>query len=111
MPCAMSDRTTASPPLISGIFLSPPGVHVHDASRRRAAAHWRCPEGTASWAFRRGGGPRVLDHPPDRVRRRWHLDVAYAVPGERIHDGADDDGGRRRSAAFAAGLDAERIGR
>ena len=54
---------------------------------------------------------RVLDRLPDRERRRRHRDVADAVVAQRIDDGADDHRERRRGAAFAAGLDAERIGR
>src|SRR3954467_5366598 len=53
----------------------------------------------------------LLDRLPDRERRRRHGDIADAVVAERIDDGADDDRERWRRAAFAARLDAERIGR
>ena len=56
-------------------------------------------------------GLRVLDRLPDRERRRRHGDVAHAEVAQRIDDGADHHRERRRGAAFAAGLDAERIGR
>src|SRR5215470_2839822 len=53
---------------------------------------------------------RLLDRLPDIIRRRRHADIADAVNRERIHDRAHHDGGRRGGAAFAARLDAERIG-
>src|SRR5262249_31503890 len=53
-----------------------------------------------------GAGDRL----PHRKRRRRHLDVAHAVILQRIEDGADHDRERRGGAAFAARLDAERIG-
>src|SRR5258708_1486412 len=53
----------------------------------------------------------VADELPDPIRRRRHLYVAHAEIPQRIHDSADDDGRRRRGAALATGLDAERIGR
>src|SRR5439155_9752419 len=47
-----------------------------------------------------------LDGLPHLEWRRRHCDVVHAEWGEGVEDGADDDGERRRAAAFAAGLDA-----
>src|SRR4029079_11889968 len=57
-----------------------------------------------------GPGLGVLNCLPDREWRRRHGDVADAVVAQRIENGADHDSERRRGAAFATGLDAERIG-
>src|SRR5580693_9561675 len=46
------------------------------------------------------------DRRPYGVGRRRHRDVADAELAQGIEDGADHDGGRRRGAALAAGLDA-----
>src|SRR4029453_806947 len=54
-------------------------------------------------------GLRLLDRPPNIVRRRRHGDVADAVHRKRIDDCAHHHGWRRGGAAFAARLDAERI--
>jgi len=53
----------------------------------------------------------LLDRRPDGIGRRRHGYVADAELAQGIEDGADHDGGRRRGAALAAGLDAERVGR
>src|SRR5438132_4215202 len=56
-----------------------------------------------------GCGLCVPNSLPDGERGRRHREVVDAVVAQRIDDGADDDRERRRRAAFAAGLHAERI--
>src|SRR3984957_13712906 len=53
----------------------------------------------------------LLNRRPNRIGRRRHRYVADTELAQGIEDGADHDGGRRRGAAFAAGLDTERVGR
>src|SRR5258708_6413912 len=52
-----------------------------------------------------------VDHSPYRVRRGGKRDIAHAEFCQRVDQRIRHRGGRRRGAAFAAGLDAGRIRR
>src|SRR5215831_9944127 len=85
------------------------GDSIRGCERRQCGERRASPRVTSFLpdSFRRLG---VLDRLPDVVRRCRHLDVVHAVVAQRVDDGADDHRRRRGGAAFAARLDAERIG-